>query len=132
MPQAQALQYFANNPLQPAYSAHTTELAVNIAPSTTLSKGTVLGQVTSSANDVQTLSVTNTPTSGSATVTGTNPLTGGTFTFAVPYNATSTVAQTNIRAAFGVGASGVTVTGGAWPGSALVFTYTGSLGSIPI
>lgn len=106
------------------------ELPVNLAPSTSFVRGTVLGQTTAAANAVQTLTVTGVPTGGSITVEVVHPITGETFTFDVAYNSTNAQAQTAIRAT-GIGAN-VTVTGGALPGTPLVFTFNTDLASMPV
>lgn len=106
------------------------ELPVNLAPNTYFARGRVLAQYNASANDVQTVTVTGTPTGGDVLFTLANPYSGAFGTFAVPYNATSTVAQTAIRAL--AGATEFTVGGGAWPGTPLVFTAAGRYANMPI
>ena len=98
---------------------------VNIGPSLTLAQGKVMAQLTSGTNDVQTLTVTGTPTGGTLTVTATNPG-GALVTFSLDYNSSASAAQTAAQAKLGSG--NVTVTGGALPGTALVFTFAGSMG----
>lgn len=105
------------------------ELPVNLTPSTSYVRGTVLGQVTTAANDVQTLTVTGTPTGGTVTVSLVHPVTGQTVTFDLAYNSSSAAAQTAIRAQIG---SNVTVTGGALPGTPLVFTFNTDLANLPV
>jgi hypothetical protein len=105
------------------------ELPINLNPSTSYVRGTVLGQVTTAVNDVKTLTIPYTPTGGSLTMGVTSPITGQSFTFAVPYNSSSATAQTNIRAVIG---ANVTVSGGALPGTPLVFTFNGDFASIPV
>lgn len=103
---------------------------VNIGPNLTIARGTVLGQVTNSANDVQTLTVTGTPTSGSQIVAITNPISGSVVNIAIPYNATSTVLQGLVDGSFGAGnfAAG----GGAWPGAALTLTGANAFANMPV
>jgi hypothetical protein len=103
---------------------------VNLQPSTTFAAGTVLGISGVAANAVQTLTTTGTPTGGSQTVTFTDPLSGAVSTFVVPFDSSSATAQTAARAA--IGNSDVAVTGGAQPGTALVFTFTGRYASQPV
>lgn len=105
-------------------------LPVNLAPSTTFVAGTVLGVAGAAANDVQTMTTTGTPTGGKNVVTVVDPISGLSTTFDVPFDATNTIAQTNIRAA--LGNSDVAVTGGAQPGTALVFTFSGRYASLPV
>lgn len=106
------------------------ELPVNLAPSTVFPRGTVLAEITSSANATHTLTTTGTPTGGSQTLGFVDPITNISSTFVVDYNSSAATAQTNIRAA--IGNSDVAVTGGAQPGTALVFTYTGRYAAIPV
>lgn len=106
------------------------ELPVNLQPSTVYPRGTVLGQVTASANATHTLTTTGTPTGGDQTLQFVDPLTGVTSTFVVTFNSTAAAAQIVARAA--IGNSDVAVTGGAQPGTALVFTYTGRYAAIPV
>lgn len=121
---------YATAKLMPLYCPdEAVELPINLAPSTVFAKGRVLGQVTSGGNEVQTLTVTGTPTGGSVTVTVVNPLTGITYTFDVPYNSSAATAQTAARAVLG---ANVTVTGGALPGATLIFTFNGDLASLPV
>jgi hypothetical protein len=107
------------------------ELPVNLAPNTSFVRGTVLGQTTSAANAVQTLTVTGTPTGGSITITVVHPITGQTLTFDVPYNASTATTQAAIRAT-AIGAN-VTVTGaGVLPGNTHIFTFNTDLASMPV
>jgi hypothetical protein len=99
-------------------------------PNLVVPYGTLLIQVAAAVNDVQTLSMTNTPTSGGVLVTFTNPITLSQLTVTVPYNATAAVVLALIVPLFGTG--NVTVGGGALPGSALTFTGASSLAGMPI
>jgi hypothetical protein len=105
------------------------ELPVNLAPSTVFGRGTVIAEITSAANDVQTLTVTGTPTGGSLTIQVTDPLTGALGSYILPYNSSAGAAQTLIRAVLG---ANITVTGGALPGTPLVFTASGSFVGLPL
>lgn len=71
-------------------------------------------------NEVQTLTMTGTPTQGSVAVT----FDGQTAT--LPYNCSSANADTLLEALSSIGAGGVTVSGGPWPGTALVVTFNGN------
>jgi hypothetical protein len=104
--------------------------SINLQPSTTFEAGRVLGISGVAANAVQTLTTTGTPTGGSQTVTIVDPLSGRSTTFLVPFDSSSATAQTNVRAA--IGNSDVAVTGGAQPGTALVFTFSGRYASRPV
>lgn len=88
-------------------------------------------QIQTALGNFQALNAFGGPTSGSVTVTYTLPAAsgGGTGTFTVPYNCSAASAQTLANAAFGSG--NCTVTGGAWPSSALVFTFTLTYGAVP-
>jgi hypothetical protein len=97
---------------------------VNLAPSTTYVAGQAMGRSGVAANDVQTLTTTGVPTGGSQTWRFTDPISGATADFAVPFDSSSATAQTNIRAA--IGNSDVVVSGGAQPGTPLVFTFSGT------
>jgi hypothetical protein len=103
---------------------------VNLAPNTYFAKGRVLGQITGSANDVQTFTMAGGPTGGHVTVRGAHPASGAFGTFELPWNATATQARDAIRALFG--ATSFNVTGGAWPGTPLVFTAAGEFVGMPI
>lgn len=78
-------------------------------------------------NEVQTLTITGTPTGGTLTLTVMGQTTAG-----IAFNAASAAVQTAINNALAAlaGVTGlnytVTVTGGPWPGSAMVVTFNGS------
>lgn len=130
MPMNVATTTFGNGVLVPIYGDENPTLcqAINIPVSTVIAHGTVLGQVTTSANDVQTITMTGTPTGGTFTwvISGI----AGVGNFVLPFNATATVAQGLLAAI--VGSGNVTVTGGPMPGSTLVVTYTGALAKAPV
>jgi hypothetical protein len=131
MPQSAVTTRFSVDPLLPLYGERfALELPVNLAPGTTLAAGTVLGQITSSADDKQTFTATGTPTGGSFTFIVTNPITGATANLVIPYNATSAALKTLADAIFGVG--NTVAGGGAWPGTALTLTGAGALANTPI
>jgi hypothetical protein len=122
---------YGTSKLLPLYAPEKCiELPINLAPNGVFPRGRVLGQIAATANEVQTLTVTGTPTSGNLLASLVNPNTGDTVTFTLPFNATAVVAQAAARAA--LGGSHVTVTGGALPGAALVFTFGGGLAAMPI
>ena len=135
-PQMQSMQDFTSDPLLPLVELgpHAVEINVNLAPSTTFTKGTVMGQVgTASTNDVQTITITGTPTGGSFTMTGVNPLTGVTFTTAaIAYNAAASAVQTELTKAANYGSGNVTCGGGPLPGSTVTVTGAGSLKNVPL
>lgn len=131
MPSALVTRRYNCVRLVPLYpGAYNRRRPVNLAPSTTFVAGQVLGISGTAANAVQTLTTTGTPTGGSQTVTVTDPISGKAYAFDVPYNSSSATAQTNVRAA--IGNSDIAVTGGAQPGTALVFTFSGRYASRPV
>lgn len=79
---------------------------------------------TGGTDEVQTVTITGTPTGGTFTLTY-----AGQTTSAIAYNAANSVVQTALRALSNIGASGVTVTGGPGPGTPWVVTFTGPLAS---
>jgi hypothetical protein len=77
---------------------------------------------TTVTNEVQTVTITGTPTGGTFTLTF-----RGQTTSAIAYNATSSTVVTALEALSTIGAGNVTATGGAFPGTAVVVTFTGTL-----
>jgi hypothetical protein len=73
-------------------------------------------------SEVQTLTITGTPTSGTFALGF-----GGQITAPINYNATATDVQTALRALSSIGSTGVTCTGGPLPGSAVTITFGGTL-----
>jgi hypothetical protein len=133
MAQSTAQQTYSVSPLLPLYSEAeypAPVLPVNLQPSTVFARGTVLGLIASSANDVQTLTVTGTPTGGTITVSFTDPITGAATTFSLAFNSSTASSQTAIRAA--IGNSDVAVTGGTLPGSTNIFTFSGRYAGLPV
>ncbi len=92
--------------------------------------GTVLGQIppggSNGTADVQTLTVTGTPSSGSLTLTWANS--GSSPAVIIPYNSTAAAAQLLMNAA--IGAGNVIVGGGDLPGTPMTFTFYGSWGGV--
>jgi hypothetical protein len=72
-------------------------------------------------NNVQTLTITGTPTGGSLTLTY-----DGRTTSTIAFNATNSAVQTALEALPNIGTGGATVTGGPWPGTAMVVTFAGA------
>lgn len=131
MPMNSALQNFSAAPLLPKVGKKVLELAINLAPSSTFTKGTVLGNITSAANDVQTVTISGSPTGGSFTLSGTNPLTGQSFTTAaIAYNAASSAVQTALTASTAFGTGNVTVSGSA--GGPYTITAAGAMVDMPV
>lgn len=102
---------------------------VNLPVSVTYARGQLLAQVSAAVTDVQTLTITGTPTGGSVVVTITL-LSGGVTTVTIPYNSTVSATQTLVNAAVGSGV--LTVGGGTLPGSTQTFTGAGVWASIPL
>lgn len=74
-------------------------------------------------NEVQTVTITGTPSGGTFTLTY-----SGQTTSSIAYNATAAAVQTALAALSNIGAGQVTVTGGPGPGTPYVVTFTGTLG----
>jgi hypothetical protein len=75
-----------------------------------------------SSEEVQTLTVTGTPTGGTYTLTF-----NAATTAAIPYNATAAQVRTALEALAGIGAGNVTTAGGAHPGTPITVTFVGTL-----
>jgi hypothetical protein len=73
-------------------------------------------------SEVQTLTITGTPTSGSFKLRF-----GGQTTASIAYNAAAADVVTALEALTTIGTGGVTATGGALPGTAVVITFAGTL-----
>lgn len=71
--------------------------------------------------EVQTITMTGTPTGGTFTLAF-----GSVQTAPIPYNATATQIAAALTALPGIGAAGVTTTGGAFPTTAIVVTFAGA------
>lgn len=75
-----------------------------------------------SSEEVQTLTVTGTPTGGTYTLSF-----GGQTTATIPYNATAAQVRTALEALSTIGTGNVTTAGGAHPGTPITVTFTGAL-----
>jgi hypothetical protein len=75
-------------------------------------------------NDVQTVTISGSPTGGTFTLTF-----NGQTTANIPYNATSTQVAAAVGALSNVGTPNVTASGGALPGTGVVVTFQGLLGN---
>lgn len=125
-----SVNVYSGRKLVPIYKPEKAdELPINLVPNQRYERGRVLGHVTTPTNDVQTLTITGTPTGGSLTIRAFDPYGGGSGTFVLPYNASNATAQGLVRAVLG---PHITVTGGALPGTAMVFTASGSFVSMPM
>lgn len=104
---------------------------VNLAPGLTIARGTILGLITNAANDVQTISDTDTVSGGTFTISGINLNTGEAFTTDdLAYNVAVADVQTALEEHLGAG--NVTVTGGPLPGTDTVITASGALVGRPL
>ncbi|MET7395612.1 hypothetical protein ABZS66_19190 [Dactylosporangium sp. NPDC005572] len=75
-----------------------------------------------SSEEVQTVTITGTPTGGTYTLTF-----NGQTTAAIPYNATAAQVKTALEALSTIGAGNVTTAGGPHPGTAVTVTFVGTL-----
>lgn len=75
-----------------------------------------------SSEELQTVTITGTPTGGTYTLTY-----SGQTTAAIPYNATAAQVRTALEALSNIGAGNVTTAGGPHPGTAVTVTFTGTL-----
>lgn len=73
-------------------------------------------------NEVQSLSISGTPTGGTFTLTF-----NGQTTAAIAYNAAASAVQSALRALSNIGSTGVVCSGGALPGTAVTITFQGTL-----
>lgn len=85
-----------------------------------LTTGNTMGGAT---NEVQTITITGTPTGGTFTLSFRGETTG-----TIAYNATAAAVVSALEALYQIGPGGVTATGGAFPGTAVVVTFKGALG----
>lgn len=98
---------------------------VVLAGGVSLAAGTVLGLVPgtgTAVNEVQTITITGTPTGGSFRL-----VFGGKMTAAIAYNASAAAVQAALEALDNIGSGQVTCAGGALPGTAVTVTFTGTL-----
>ncbi|MDX3232880.1 hypothetical protein [Streptomyces sp. ME19-01-6] len=105
------------------------EAGTLLQPRNVIKSGIPLGKVTASGlyapyagptSEVQTVTVTGTPTGGTYTLTFSGQTTAG-----IPYNATAAQVKTALEALSNVDVGDVTVTGGPHPGTAVVVTFVG-------
>lgn len=117
---------FVNNQLEPAYgmALPSLELPVSLADGT-YARGTLLGRSTATAaSEVQTATITGSPTGGTFTLTFTNPWTGAPeTTAAIAHNATAATVQAALLALSAFDAGDVVVTGSA--GGPYTITFGG-------
>lgn len=97
-------------------------------PNVVLTQGTLIGEVsTTSVSEVQTLTVTGTPTGGTFRLNF-----NGQTTAAIAYNATAAQVAAAVAALTNVGAGNVAGTGGPLPGTPVVLTFQGDLANLPV
>jgi hypothetical protein len=130
--QAVPLATFNGACVLPLYRGReAVSLPVNLPPGVSYPAGQLLIQAAAAANDVQTLTVTGTPTGGTLTLAGTHPRSGAAYTVTLNFN--STVAQTQAALNAALGESGlITVGGGTLPGATQTFTGAGLAAGVPI
>lgn len=102
-----------------------TKRAYSFSPNLTIVHGQLLIASATNTNDVQTATVTGTPTVGNQAIAFTNPLTGDIQTGTFLFNSTLAQAQAVVSALPGF-AGNMTVGGGPWPGTPLTFTGAGA------
>ena len=132
---------FTGKRLVPQWPHRARKTSINIGPSQTLAYGTCLGLTVGKTNDVQTISISGTPTGGYFQLNWA-PF-GNTQTCYVAYNATATGTETGagttaspyvtvLGAMNAIDNSGsITVTGGGLPGTAVVVTFGGIFAGLP-
>lgn len=86
--------------------------------------GTVITRAATA--EVQTVTITGTPTGGTFTLTFDGQTTGP-----IAFDATNTVVDTALEALSNIGVGEVAVTGGPGPGTPYVVTFLGTLGNVP-
>ena len=85
---------------------------------------TVAPTVQTALNEIQTISITGSPTGGTFTLTF-----GGQTTANINYNDSAATVQTRLQALSSIGNGNVSVAGGPGPGTPWVVTFTGALGA---
>lgn len=126
---------YANDQLEAAYGdvLPALELPVSLADGV-YARGTLLGRSTATAaNEVQTISITGSPTGGTFTLSFTNPWTGAVeTTAAIAYNASAAAVQAALLALDAFESGDLACTGGALPGTAVVVTFGGRYANRPV
>lgn len=93
-------------PLYPAENYPVLEVSRKVKPSTTITRGSLVGALTSGVSEVQTVTLNGSPSSGTFYLRF-----GMARTSALAYNISSADLQTALRALPTIGATGVTVSG---------------------
>lgn len=126
MPFTQELT-FTLNKLTPVIKADVSlMLTRRFQANTTVYKGQPLGQTTTGVNEVQTLTITGTPTGGTFKLSF-----KGIKTAAIAYNANAATVQAALEALISVGTGNVSCGGGALPGTPVTITFQGALAAGP-
>lgn len=123
---AQATLQFTGDGIIPCWAPEEAKTdAAQLIPGT-YAAGTVLGQqaTLTAANDVQTLTVTGTPTGGTFVLTF-----NGDVTAAIAYNAAAADVQAALEALPSIGTGNVVGSSGPLPGTAVVLTFGSALGN---
>ena len=118
----QATKIYTNVFLLPfIYAELAKTMAVKLQADATFGQATLLGTTTTAVNEVQTLTMTGTPTGGTFRLSF-----KGATTTAIAHNASAATVQAALEALVTIGTGGVTCTGGALPGTAVVITFAGT------
>ena len=126
MPFTQELT-FTLNKLTPVIKPDTSLMLVRrFQANTAVRKGQPLGQTTTAVNEVQTLTITGTPTGGTFRLSF-----KGIKTAAIAYNANAAAVQAALEALVSVGTGNVSCGGGALPGTPVTITFQGALAGSP-
>jgi hypothetical protein len=125
---APVLRFSEGSYLRPLYGEHSRPRAVNLAPNAVYQPGSILLPSSGTANDVQTIAFTGSPTGGTFTLTGVDPITGLPFTTAPITYATSGTGDTNIQTAINAALGSY----GSVSVASLVVTFGGLLAAMPI
>jgi len=122
-----AMNTFTYARLEPIWPGDGRTFAAAFVANQTLKKGTVVGQVNSTAaSEQQTIAITGSPTGGTFTLTF-----GGQTTSALAYNSTAAQVQAALDALSTIGSGSVLATGGTLPGTAIVVSFQNELANQP-
>ncbi|MBI1756191.1 MAG: hypothetical protein HYR64_03690 [Fimbriimonas ginsengisoli] len=118
---------FTGARLDPIWPGDGRTIAAAFAANLTIKGGTVIGQISATAaSEVQSLSISGTPTGGTITLAF-----GGQTTSPLGYNATAAQVQAALEALTPIGAGNIAASGGALPGSAVTLTFQADLANQP-
>jgi hypothetical protein len=125
-----SIRHHTQRKLLALYDYHGAyELRVNLAPNKVYETGRILAQYATSANDVQTLTQTGSPTSGYARVRVYHPISGASATIDIPFNASAATVLGLVQGKLG---PHFTATGGALGTAPVVLTAAGSFVNMPL